>query len=128
MALPAELKSSALRALRVLRGSDSVRADQHGGWEGGQDDVFVVQAVFGALLGAPLAHADAVAPAVAFHEPDLVGVVDDLHEGAVEARAFGCAGVDGPAEFFAAHRETVAADVGDEKSHRPAPAVGVLDV
>src|SRR6266446_1922642 len=46
----------------------SVRADQHGRGERSQHDVFVMQPIFGALLRAPLAHADAVPPAVAFHE------------------------------------------------------------
>src|SRR4051812_21707732 len=109
---------------------ESVGADERRAGEGGQDDVFVAKTVFGAFFGAPLAHAGAVAPAVAFDEANLVAVADHLDEGAQEGGGGVLAGaeVDRPAELLAGEAVLVAARVGDEEADGAAPAVLGLHV
>src|SRR5689334_15185071 len=102
-----------------------IRPYQFRAGEGAQDDFFAAHARFGLGLGAPLAQADAVAPAVAFGEADRVGFVDGPDEGALEDHA---AGVDGPAEFLGDQGVLRASRVGHNEARGPAVLVGLVDV
>src|SRR4051812_13513482 len=83
------------------RGRSSIGPNQHGRRIRGEHNVLMPQPRFGPGLGAPLAHAHAVPPAMTFDEADPVAVADHLHEARIEDRVLRGVRVDGPAELFA---------------------------
>src|SRR6185437_7371083 len=93
-----------------------------------QDNGFVIPSLAGLVLGAPLAHADAVAVAVAVGETDHGAFVDGLAEAAKELDAGAGVGVDGLAELLAPQAVALAAIVGDGEAHGAAELVHGLTV
>src|SRR4051812_4112953 len=91
----------------------------------------MADARFGADLAAPLAHAYSVPAAVTFDEAHDVraGLVDDLHERAVEVlgRLRARAAVDGVAEFFRREGVMRAVDVDCDETDRAIEAVDGAD-
>src|SRR5689334_10198990 len=78
---------SALPRLRVGGSQRLIRPHQLRAREGGEDDGLVVPSVGGLVLGAPLAHSNAVAVAVTVGEADVWAVVDGFAEAAGELDA-----------------------------------------
>src|SRR3954447_23215045 len=98
----------------------SVRLDQLRAMVGVEDDLLVRDALPGLRLGAPLAHADPVAEAVAVGEADRGGVGHRGDETAGEGAVGRGGRVDREAELLAGEQVRSVAAVGDDELDRPA--------